>query len=256
MNRLARAGLPALAAPLLLAATLAGCDLAYESAGPVDSGNQAPTPAGSEAPSSVPSGAPSSESPAASPGGGGALDPAVPTACIDLDEAACATARDLAAAELAAGDPSVVYVQVGPFGCSLEAGCPPDLTARPEGDVTLEFDDGTAAMVHLIVGADGTGVAERQPAAGIAVDPVSPAVGAAGESAFTLGHCGIFSGFDFDGAYWDPVGPLTTDSGHAINETAGVLTVADADHATFATPDGFSVDLQRRDGPKFLPFCM
>ena len=256
MNRLARAGLPAIAASLLLAASLSGCDLASESQGPVDSGNQAPTPDVSEEPSAAPSEAPSSGSPAASPAGGGALDPAVPTACIDLDEAACATARELAAAELAAGDPSVIYVQVGPFGCSLEAGCPPDLAARPEGDVTLEFDDGTAAMVHLVVAPDGTAEADRQPAMGIAVEPVTPAVGASGESAFTLGHCGIFSGFDFDGAYWDPVGPLTTDSGHAINETPGVLTVADPDHATFAGPDGFTVEIQRREGAKFLPFCM
>ena len=30
------------------------------------------------------------------------------------------------------------YIQVGPFGCSVGERCPPNLVARPEGDVVIE----------------------------------------------------------------------------------------------------------------------
>ena len=79
---------------------------------------------------------------------------------------------------------------------------------------------------------------------------------AAGPTPFTLGHCGIFSGIDVDGSWWDPVGPVAMDSGEAVNATPGILTVLDPNHATFTTPAGFAVQLQRRAGPKLLPFCM
>ena len=46
------------------------------------------------------------------------------------------------------------------------------------------------------------------------------------------------------------------DTGDAVNATAGVVTFLDEDHATFATPTGFDVQLVRRDGPKLLPMCM
>jgi hypothetical protein len=46
------------------------------------------------------------------------------------------------------------------------------------------------------------------------------------------------------------------DTGEAVNATAGVLTFLDETSANFATPGGFTLHLIRRDGPKFLPFCM
>ena len=46
------------------------------------------------------------------------------------------------------------------------------------------------------------------------------------------------------------------DSGDAVNATEGVLNLTDPTHGTFVSPSGFSVQLQRRDGTKFLPMCM
>jgi hypothetical protein len=73
---------------------------------------------------------------------------------------------------------------------------------------------------------------------------------------FTLGHCGVLSGIDLDGSWWDPVGPVPINSGEAVNATAGIMTVTDPNHAAFTTPTGFAIQLQRRAGPKLLPFCM
>ncbi len=205
-----------------------------------------------EAPTDVPP-----EAPSAAPGApGGFLDPATPTACLDLGDQDCARARDLAATVLQGGDPPARYVQVGPFACAAGERCPTTLAARPEGDVVIEFDGGEGINVHLKVAPDGSFDAERQPAMGVAVAPSSGPGLAAGPMQYTLGHCGVFSGIDVDGAWWDPVGPVDMASGDAVNASTGVMTVSDPNHATFTTPTGFALQLQRRAGPKLLPFCM
>ena len=91
---------------------------------------------------------------------------------------------------------------------------------------------------------------------GVAVEPTSSSPVAAGPLPYTLGHCGVFSGIDIDGSWWDPVGPISMDSGEAINATPGTVTFTDPDHATFVTPGGFSLRLLRHAGAKLLPFCM
>lgn len=195
--------------------------------------------------------------PSAAPGApGGFLDPATSTACLDLGDQDCARVRDLAAGVLQGGDPPARYVQVGPFACAAGERCATTLAARPEGDVVIEFDGGEGINVHIKVAQDGSFDADRQPAMGIAVPPASAPGLAAGPMPFTLGHCGIFSGIDVDGAWWDPVGPVAMASGDAVNATAGALTVTDPNHATFTSPSGFALQLQRRAGPKLLPFCM
>ena len=207
-------------------------------------------------PSAAPS-APASAEPsdAASVVPGGEVDLDTPTACVGLGATDCERARALAATALGPGDPPAVYVQVGPFGCVAGDRCPTTLAARPEGDVVVEWPGGTAIAIHLAVAPDGTFDASRGEAFGIALEPTSVPGLAAGPVQYTLGHCGVFSGIDVGGSWWDPVGPVDLDSGDAINATTGVLTVTDPDHASFTTPTGFAVQLQRRDGPKFLPLC-
>ena len=168
----------------------------------------------------------------------------------------CAVARDAAAATLTATDPPVIYVQVGPFGCATGDRCPETLADRPEGDVTIEFQGGTADNVHLKLAPDGTLQAERTPGFGIAVEPGSAVGFPAGPQAYTLGHCGIWNGIDADGSWWDPVGPVDMESGDAVNATGGVLNLTDPTHGTFVAPSGFALQLQRRDGAKVLPPCM
>lgn len=188
--------------------------------------------------------------------GGGVIDAGTPTGCIGLGPEDCQRARAFAATVLEAGDPAVVYVQVGPFGCAQGERCPTNLLVRPEGDVVIEFGGGTGINVHLKVAADGSFQADREAAMGIGVPPASPPDGIAGPREFTLGHCGVFSGIDVDGSYWDLVGPISFDSGEAINATTGILNLTDPDHGTFSAPGGFSVQLIRHIGPKLLPMCM
>lgn len=180
----------------------------------------------------------------------------MPTACLTLGDADCERAREMAASALAPGDPPVRYVQVGPFGCAVGDRCPTTLLARPEGDIVIEFEGDTAINVHLKVAADGRFEATRGEGMGIAVAPTSVPGIPAGPEPFALGHCGIFSGIDLDGSWWDPVGSVPMDGGEAINATPGVITVVDPNRATFVAQTGFAVKLQRRTGSKFLPFCM
>lgn len=229
---------------------------------PAPSGSTGPTPSGTE-PAAVPSspGAPGATStPVPSPSAPGvgpaAIDPATPTGCIGLGPQDCERARALAATVLDDTDPRVVYVQVGPFGCADGERCATTLLVRPEGDVVIEFGGGTGINVHLTVAGDGSFQATRGEAMGIGVPPASAPDGVAGPREFTLGHCGIFSGIDVDGSYWDPVGPISFDTGEAVNETTGILSLTDPDHGQFQAPGGFSVQLIRHDGPKLLPFCM
>ena len=72
---------------------------------------------------------------------------------------------------------------------------------------------------------------------GVGVEPSSEVGWPAGPQPYTLGHCGIFSGIDADGSWWDPVGPVDMDSGDAVNATEGVLNLTDPTHGTFVAPE-------------------
>lgn len=83
------------------------------------------------------------------------------------------------------------------------------------------------------------------------------------QQSFTLGHCGLGSPIDLDGALWDPVagddgsgGPLAEDQiGELINSTAVVLVLIDHETALFATPLGARILLTRHDGPRAYRLC-
>ena len=228
---------------MLLGAVVIACAAPAPSGAP-PTADGASSPPASERPEPTPI---ASASPAA------ALEP--PTACLGLGAQDCARARAAALATLDAVDPAPRYVQVGPFGCAAAERCPTTLAARPEGDVAIDFGNGTGKDVHLKVAGDGSVQATSGPSLGIKVD-ASSAVGLpAGPVPYTLGHCGVFSGIDLDGSWWDPVGPVDIDHPASINSADGVITLTDPTHATFTTPTGFSLRLLRHDGPKLLPGC-
>jgi hypothetical protein len=177
------------------------------------------------------------------------------TGCLGLGPADCERALAAALGALTPSDPPVVYTQVGFFGCQAVEGCPTTLAARPEGDVVIEFGQGAGANVHIRAGADGAIEATRGEAMGVAVEPTSGPAGP-GPLPYTLGHCGLWSGIDVDGSYWDPVGPIDGDHSDAINSADGTFTFLDPNHAVFTSKGGLVVGLQRHDGAKLLPFCM
>lgn len=175
-------------------------------------------------------------------------------ACMGLGPLDCQRAADLARAAVAASGPPIRYIQVGPFGCPDGERCPTTLLARPEGDVLVELAGAPAVGVHVKV-VEGVPAAEPSEVFGIVLDPTPADVLEIGPRPFDLGHCGVFSGVDVGGSWWDPVGPIDADHPDSINATNGILTVKDPDHATFVSAMGLTIQLLRRDGPKHLPFC-
>jgi hypothetical protein len=177
----------------------------------------------------------------------------VPTACIGLGEADCRRVVAQVTTLLTADDPRIGYVQVGPFGCPAAPGCPTTLVARPEGDITLESAGGALAF-HIKV-TDGNLDARRQETFGVELQPTTRPPVPGGPQPFALGHCGLWSGIDHGGSWWDPVGLIDYDHGDAINAADGTIAPVGPDRAVFTSKNGFVVQLVRRNGPKFLPFC-
>ncbi len=163
---------------------------------------------------------------------------------------------EAASAGLTATDPPVAYVEVGPFGCSVGQGCPGSLAARPSGRVLFEPVEGEGIEIQVQLGADGQLALERAQAFGVRVRPSSIPGQLAGPMPFSLGHCGLWSGVDLDGSWWDPIGVVNFDHGDAINAAEGTIAPSDRDHATFTSKGGLVVNLVRRAGEKYLPLCM
>ena len=179
---------------------------------------------------------------------------AIPTACVGLGADDCQRVVAQLATIVPAGT-AATYLQVGPFGCATDQGCAPSLAERPQGDVTLEAGAG-ALSYHVMLAGDGAELTiERQDAFGVLLGPSSQPPVTAGARPFSLGHCGLWSGIDVGGSWWDPVGSVDGDHPDAINAAEGTLTVIDPDHATFTSRGGFTVQLQRHDGDKYLPLC-
>jgi hypothetical protein len=149
---------------------------------------------------------------------------------------------------------AVTYIQVGPFGCAAGEGCAPSLAERQQGDVTLEAGVG-ALSYHVTVSSGAELTIERQDAFGVLLGPESQPPVTAGARPFSLGHCGLWSGIDSGGSWWDPVGPVDGDHPDAINAADGTLTIQDPDHATFTSKGGLTVALVGHEGAKYLPLC-
>jgi hypothetical protein len=197
---------------------------------------------------------PTSPSPSATPSAAsGVVLAGVPTACIGLGDEDCTRVVAMVATLLDPADPAVRYIQVGPFGCLDGQRCPTTLAARPEGDISLESADGALSFHGTARG--GVPQAVPQEVFGVSLPPTSAAPIPAGPQPFTLGHCGLWSGIDVGASWWDPVGVIDYDHPDAINAAEGTFARLDPDRAVFTSHGGLTVQLIRRNGPKFLPFC-
>jgi hypothetical protein len=194
------------------------------------------------------------DDPQSTPTASGALSlEGVPTACVGLGEADCRRVVAQVTTLLTADDPRIGYVQVGPFGCPTGEGCPTTLVARPEGDITLESAGGALGF-HIKV-TNGNLDARRQETFGVELQPTTRPPVPGGPQPFALGHCGLWSGIDHGGSWWDPVGLIDYDHGDAINAAEGTIAPVGPDRAVFTSKNGFVVQLVRRNGPKSLPLC-
>jgi hypothetical protein len=192
----------------------------------------------------------------ASPDASAAEGPGIPVACLGLDQPDCMRAYQAAAAARAP-DVEVVYAEVGPFGCPNETGCPNSLVGRPSGQVVFERATGEPVAISVTAAADGTITTAPTESFTVVVEPTSlPGQLRAEPIPYSLGHCGLGSGVDVDGSWWDPVGFVDIDHGDAINAAEGTFTPHDPNHATFVSDGDFEVSLVRRVGEKHLPMCM
>jgi hypothetical protein len=186
----------------------------------------------------------------------GATGPGLPYACIGLEDAHCLAVLEAARSQLASED-VLVYAEIGPFGCPVEPPCPNTLEARPQGVANLERANGDTVNFGITARPDGTIEAMQDDFPEVAAAPASAAGQLAnGPIPFTLGHCGLWSGIDVDGSWWDPIGFVDGDDSAFVNATDGTFTPHDTNHATFQSDAGFEVTLVRRVGDKHLPMCM
>jgi len=185
---------------------------------------------------------------------GGAALAGVPTGCYGLGEVDCRLVRDHVATLLTATDPAIRYVQIGPFGCAAGQGCPTTLAARPEGDVTVE-SNGEAIGFHVKSNGE-TLETVRQEVFGVSLPPTSTPPLPAGPQPFALGHCGLWSGVDLGGSWWDPIGFVDSDHGDSINAAEGTILLVGPDQARFTSKGGLTFQLARHTGAKHLPLCM
>jgi hypothetical protein len=99
----------------------------------------------------------------------------------------------------------------------------------------------------------------------VTIAPSSAAGSTAGMPFTTaLGHCGLFSPLDVDGALWDPIGGVDADLGpidaedelgELINATEVEALLVSPDRLDLRTPLGTVVVLARHQGPGEYPGC-
>lgn len=171
--------------------------------------------------------------------------------CIDLDPARCDAAIVLLAGR-PVGDGVPSYVQVSAQMC--DGPCPGTERGSWGGHLLVEFVDGReAATIQFAV--DGETVTWRPIETVLArLTPSSPRL-AAPRVGLTLSHCGLSSGIDIDGSYWDPVGILDANEQDLINNASATFTLDTPSTATLRTLGGATVSLVRHPGPKYVVPC-
>jgi hypothetical protein len=144
------------------------------------------------------------------------------------------------------------YVAIADRLC--DGPCPGSEHGAWLGHLRVEYIDGRNPQTILIA-VDGANVDwEPIDSVFIAVEPRSERLTGALTSVM-LGHCGLSSGIDVDGSFWDPVGAIPANHPDVINSAGGTVALTSANTATLRTVNGLVVQLVRHQGPKFLALC-
>lgn len=174
----------------------------------------------------------------------------MPVACSGLLVAQCEQALAAVAVNLPGVTPS--YVAISRKFC--DGPCPGSDRGVWLGGLWVEFGDGRKSLnVHIEV--DGATVSwESIESAIVEVSPRSPSLSAP-TTEFTLGHCGLGSGIDVDGSFWDPVGMIDPRSLDLINSANARFTLNSPDTAILVTEGGAVLQLVRHSGSKYFFLC-
>ena len=172
------------------------------------------------------------------------------TACIGLLAAQCEQALAALAVNLPGVTPS--YVAVGHKLC--DGPCPGSERGVWIGGLWIEFADGRKSLnIHIEV--DGATVEwEDIPSAIVEVSPRSRRL-TAPTTEFTFGHCGLGSGIDVDGSFWDPIGMIDPDNLDLVNSANARFTLNSPDSAIVVTEGGAVLQLVRHVGSKYFFLC-
>lgn len=173
-----------------------------------------------------------------------------PTACIGLQPEQCAVIADSLLGEPGVGG-AVTFVAVSERTC--DGPCPIPGPGAWLGRVVIERAAGRPETHHVEV--VGTTVAWTQVDSILGeVEPRSQRT----SEAFVevqLGHCGLASGVDVDGSFWDPVGQIDPTHPDLINAASAEFRRVSPQDAVLTTEGGAVVQLVRHTGPKHLPLC-
>lgn len=169
----------------------------------------------------------------------------VPLGCLGVAEIECRAIAAQAIAPFVGRLDEPTYVEVGPTFCAQP--CPPGAV---EGWLTVEFVDRPPELYQFRIDAVGATLTATENHRS-QVEPQSPPLDDH-IAMVTLGHCGLASGIDVDGSFWDPVGVVDPT---VSNAAAAVFTVTSATTAILETEGGAAINMVRHRGPKTLPGC-
>ena len=171
--------------------------------------------------------------------------------CHGGDLILCQAMVEAAVESLAPEDGRPTWAEVRAAACDGQ--CLPGLAGIRQGQVTIEVAGGRAVAVEVELRDGQLTVAERVDAQLFAREPGSgPAQGPQVE--MELGHCGLMSGIDVDGSFWNPIG-LIQEHPDAINAARASFSMINSALASLRTEGGFVVQLVRHVGPKHFPAC-
>jgi hypothetical protein len=194
---------------------------------------------------------PATTAPSVSPSDQPTTPAALPYGCWAVREPDCVEA--VAGALQAAVDRGpFVYGEVS-LSCPA-APCPQEVLPGVVVSVILERDRRSPLEVKLQH--DGERFVSEVAEAGfmMMLEPSSGPAAVGVPFPYAIGHCGLYTGIDADGSWWDPIGLIDTENPDTINSAKATMLITDRNTAVLQTAR-LRVDLVRHPGPKSFRGC-
>jgi hypothetical protein len=186
--------------------------------------------------------------------GPSAVGPGPIVACMSLPAAECEPlARDVLNV-VSQEAPQIVRIEVGP----VEKAAQPQqrsLVGAESVVIVLEFAQTSPARLEIDPRTRPPVVLRTQPSQIEPSAPMSAPNRDAGMQPLLLGTCGLASGIDFDGSWWDAIGEIDAYAPESSGPARGAITLMTESTAMFETESGFRINLVRHNGPKWVRGC-